>query len=125
MAQARFLVQFTPAPHDDDFQLGQLTHELAADLSELGETEYIPTSIEPDSKGVAEIALATLSVITSTEPSYLQAVVETLVAFLNRNAGRRGYLRVGDIELAIDRPTHEEIAEMIRTVRYAIERAGE
>ena len=124
MAHARFLVQFTRTPDDDDFVLDQLTHELAADLAEIGETDYIHAAIELGSKGIAEITLAALSVLTSTEPSYLQSLMDTVVAFLNRNTGRRAQLRVADIELTIDRPTRGEVAEMISTVQAAIERAG-
>ncbi|MEH1014210.1 hypothetical protein V6U90_14000 [Micromonospora sp. CPCC 206060] len=122
MAHALFGVTFTSLDGDDDFVLEQLTRDLATDLAELGDVEYVELPPEPDSKGAAEIAVAALSVLTTTEPSYLQAVVETVVAFLNRNAGRRAHLRVADIELTIDRPHDDEVAAMISMVRAAIER---
>jgi hypothetical protein len=49
--------------------------------------------------------------------------VDTVVAFLGRNAGRRAHLKVADVELAIDRPTEGEVADMIEIIRTAIERS--
>lgn len=124
MAHVRFLVEFTSLVDDDEFVLDRLTHELAADLADVGEVEYQPAEIEPGSKGVAEIVLASLSVLSASEPSYVQAVVETVVAFLNRNTGRRAHLRVADVELTIDGPTEGEVTDMINIVMAAIERSG-
>lgn len=124
MARVRFLVEFTSLVDDDEFVLDRLTRDLAADLAEVGEVDYQPAESAPDSKGAGEIVLAALSVFTTAEPSYAQAIVDTVVAFLSRNTGRRARLKVADVELAIDSPTRGEIADMIKIVRTAIERSG-
>ncbi|BCJ64345.1 hypothetical protein [Polymorphospora rubra] len=123
MSHVRVQVEFTPLAEDDEFVLDQLTEELARDLGEIGEVERIAMTAAPDSKGVAELALGTLTVLTSVDPGYIQALVDVVAAFLRRNAGRRAHLRVGEIELTIDQPTASETAELIRTVQAAIERS--
>jgi hypothetical protein len=69
---------------------------------------------------VAEVAVAMLSVLT--DPAYLRVLIDGVVAFTNRNAGRRVHLKVGDTELTIDRPTRGEVETVIKTVQSAIER---
>jgi hypothetical protein len=123
MARVRFLVEFTSLVDDDDFVLDRLTRELAVDLAEIGDVNYESAQSPPDSKGAEEIVLGALSVLTAAEPSHVQAVVDTVVAFLGRNTGRRAHLKVADVELAIDRPTKGEVADMIKIVRTAIERS--
>lgn len=124
MARVRFLVEFTSLVDDDDFMLDRLTRELATELAEVGDVEYQPADIAPGHKGVAEVVLAALSVLTTTEPDYVRALVDAVVAFSNRNVGRRVHLKVADVELTIERPTQVEVAGMIEIVRTAIERSG-
>ncbi|MDG4769429.1 hypothetical protein [Solwaraspora sp. WMMD792] len=121
MSQVRVEVTFTPLTGDDDFVLDQLTEELADDLREVGEVRRIPLAPGPASKGIAELALAAVTVLTSVDPSYVQSLVDVIAAFLQRHTGRRVQLRVGDVELTIDQPTRGETAELIETVRAAIE----
>jgi len=121
VSQVRVEVAFTPLTGDDDFVLDQLTEELAGDLREVGEVRRIPLAPDPASKGIAELALAAVTVLTSVDPSYVQSLVDVIVAFLQRHTGRRIQLRVGDVELTIDQPTRGETAELIETVRVAIE----
>ena len=64
-----------------------------------------------------------VTVLAGTDPGYVQALVDVVLAFLRRHDGRRVHLRVGDIELTIDRPTHGQTDELITTVRAAIERS--
>ncbi|ROO58390.1 hypothetical protein EDC02_0145 [Micromonospora sp. Llam0] len=121
MSQVRVEVTFTPLTGDDDFVLDQLTEELADDLRQVGDVRRVPLAPGPASKGVAELALAAVTVLTSVDPSYVQSLVDVTVAFLQRHTGRRVQLRVGDVELTIDQPTRGETAELIETVRAAIE----
>lgn len=121
MAQVRLLVGFTTAAEDDDFVLERLTAELADELRAAGEVDYVPVPARPGDKGVAEVAVATLSVLTAVDPAYLRVLVEGVVAFTNRNAGRRVQLKVGDTELTIDRPTRSEVETVIKAVQSAIE----
>jgi len=121
VSQVRVEVTFTPLTGDDDFVLDQLTEELADDLREVGEVRRIPLAPGPASKGIAELALAAVTVLTSVDPSYVQSLVDVIAAFLQRHTGRRVQLRVGDVELTIDQPTRGETAELIETVRAAIE----
>lgn len=124
MPQILVQVGFTPLPEDDDFVLDHLTEELADDLRGIGDVHRVETSVtDRDSKGVAELVLGTVTVLVGTDPGYMQALVELVVGFLNRNNGRRVQLKVGDIELSIDRPTKAQNDELIRMVRDAIERS--
>lgn len=124
MSCFRAQVDFTQLPDDDAFVLDQLTEELADDLREIGEVERIPGKPPgPDGKGVTELTLAAVSVLASTDPGYVQALVDVVMAFIQRNTGRRAHLRVGDIELTIDRPTRDEVAEIISTAQAAIQKA--
>ncbi|WP_405094563.1 hypothetical protein [Micromonospora sp. NBC_01412] len=124
MSHVRIRVEFTPLADDDEFVLGQMTDELADDLRDVGEVERVeqPTT-DPAAKGVAELALGVVTVLAGVDPGYVQALVDVVLAFLQRHTGRRVHLRVGDIELTIDRPTHGQTDELIRTVRAAIERS--
>ncbi|MER6758064.1 hypothetical protein ABT235_28265 [Micromonospora echinofusca] len=125
MSYVRIRIDFTPLADDDEFVLGELTDELADSLREIGgEVERVDRpAIEPDAKGVAELVLGVVTVLAGTDPGYVQALVDVVLAFLQRHTGRRVHLRVGDIELTIDRPTHGQTDELISTVRAAIERA--
>ncbi|MFC6018406.1 hypothetical protein ACFP2T_19615 [Plantactinospora solaniradicis] len=124
MPQILVQVGFTPLPEDDDFVLDQLTEELADDLRGIGEVHRVESSVrDRDSKGVAELVLGTVTVLLGTDSGYAQALVELVVCFINRNNGRRVQLKVGDIELSIDRPTKAQNDELIRMVRDAIERS--
>ncbi|MEV5764977.1 hypothetical protein AB0L34_10445 [Micromonospora sp. NPDC052213] len=124
MSYVRIRIDFTPLADDDEFVLGELTAELADDLREIGEVERVDRpAVEPDAKGVAELVLGVVTVLAGTDPGYVQALVDVVLAFLQRHTGRRVHLRVGDIELTIDRPTHGQTDELISTVRAAIERA--
>jgi len=121
LAQIRLLVGFTTAAEDDDFVLERLTAELADELRAAGEVDYVAMPARPGDKGVAEVAVSTLSVLTAVDPAYLRVLVDGVVAFTNRNAGRRVQLKVGDTELAIDRPTRGEVETIIKAVQSAIE----
>ncbi|SBW28797.1 hypothetical protein [Protofrankia symbiont of Coriaria ruscifolia] len=124
MSYVRVQIDFTLLADDDEFVLDQLTEELADDFREVGEVERIPRPASgPDSKGVAELVLGAVIVLAGVDPGYVQALVDVVVAFLQRNTGRRVHLRVGDIELTIDRANPGETAELIRTVQTAIEGA--
>lgn len=122
MAQTRLFVRFTTTAEDDDFVLERLTAELADELRVAGEVDYVPVPARPGDKGVAEVAVATLSVLTVVDPAYLRLLIEGVVAFTKRNAGRRVQLKVGDTELTIDRPTRGEVETVIQAVQSAVER---
>jgi hypothetical protein len=122
LAHVRLLVGFTATAEDDDFVLERLTAELADELRAAGEVDYLPASARPGDKGVAEVAVATLSVLTAVDAAYLRLLVEGVVAFTHRNAGRRVQLKVGDTELIIDRPTRIEVETVITTLQSTIER---
>jgi hypothetical protein len=72
LAQVRLLVGFTTAAEDDDFVLERLTAELADELRAAGEVDYMAMPARPGDKGVAEVAIATLSVLTAVDPAYLR-----------------------------------------------------
>jgi hypothetical protein len=122
LPQVRLFVRFTTTAEDDDFVLERLTAELADELRAAGKVDYVPVPARAGDKGVAEVALATLSVLTAVDPAYLRLLVEGVVAFTNRNAGRRVQLKVGNTELTIDRPTRDEVDTVIQTVESAVER---
>lgn len=122
MAQIRLLVEFTTTAEDDDFVLERLTAELADELRAAGEVDYVPVPARPGDKGVAELAVATLSVLPAVDPAYLRVLIDGVVAFTRRNAGRRVQLKVGDTKLTIDRPTRDEVETIIKTVQSAIKR---
>ncbi len=124
MSYVRVHVDFTPLADDDEFVLDQLTEDLADNLREIGEVERVPQPASgPDSKGVAELTLGVVTVLVGVDFGYVQALVDVVVAFLQRNTGRRAHLQVGDIVLTIDLPSHGETAEMIRMVQAAIEQS--
>jgi hypothetical protein len=124
MAQTPVTVAYNAEPDDTDEELARLTRELALDLREVGVVEYVAAVPEQGSKGVGEVVAATLAVFTAAEPTYVQALVETVVAFVRRHEGRRAQLKVGGIELAIDQPSRDEVVELIEMTRSAIERAA-
>ncbi|MGH8887319.1 MAG: hypothetical protein ACRDYX_19575 [Egibacteraceae bacterium] len=121
MEQVRLLVRFTITAEDDDFILERLTAELADELRAAGEVDFVPVPARSGDKGVAEVAAA-LSVLIAVDPAYLQLLIESVVAFTNRNAGRRVHLEVGNTELTIDRPTRGEVEKVIQAMQSAIER---
>ncbi|MEU4621345.1 hypothetical protein AB0G04_15385 [Actinoplanes sp. NPDC023801] len=116
-------VSFTPLPEDDDFVLDQLTDELEEDLRDIGEVRRLEAPAGPGDKGVGEVVLATVAVVAGTDPGYVQALVDLVVGFLNRNQGRKAHLRIGDVELTIEQATKAETTKMIDLVRDAIERS--
>jgi len=118
LAQIRVLVGFTTTAEDDDFVLERLRTELADELRAAGEVDYVPVPATPGDKGVTDVALATLSVLIAD----LRVLIDGAVAFTNRNAGRRVHLKVGDIELTIDRPTRGEAETIIEVMQSVIER---
>jgi len=123
MAQTWVTVAFDPQPDETDDDLVRLSGELAGDLREVGEVAYVPAAGEPDGKGVGDVVAATLAVLTVVDPpDYVQALVDTVTAFLRRHEGRRAHLTVGGIELCIDQPTRDEVAMLIDLTRSAIER---
>ncbi|MGC4857388.1 hypothetical protein ACLQ24_29510 [Micromonospora sp. DT4] len=124
MSRVRVRIDVTTLADDDEFVLGEVTDELADDLRDVGEVDRVERAdVDPDAKGVAELALGVVTVLVGTDPGYVQAFVDVVLAFLRRHDGRRVHLRVGDIELTIDRPTSRQTDELISTVRAAIERA--
>ncbi|MEU4159805.1 hypothetical protein [Actinoplanes sp. NPDC026670] len=123
MSEVVIKVSFTPLPEDDDFVLDQLTEELEEDLRDIGEASRLEAPTGPDDKGVGEVVLAAVAVVAGTDPGYVQALVDLVVGFLNRNQGRRAQLKIGDVELTIDQATKAETAKMIDLVRAAIERS--
>ncbi len=123
MSEVVVEVSFTPLPEDDDFVLDQLTDELEEDLRDIGDVSRLQTPTGPDGKGVGEVVLATVAVVAGTDPGYVQALVDLVVGFLNRNQGRKAHLKIGDIELTIDQATKAETTKMIDLVRDAIERS--
>lgn len=122
MEQIRLLVRFTTTAEDDDFILERLTAELADEFRAAGEVDFVPVPARSGDKCVAEVAAAALSVLIAVDPSYLQLLIESVVAFTNRNAGRRVHLEVGHTELTIDRPTRGEVKNVIQAMQSAIER---
>jgi hypothetical protein len=122
VAYATVLVALDTENDESDETLLRLTSELEGDVRELGEVHYLPAPGTPQSKGVQEIVAGTIAVVLATDPAYIQALVETVVAFLRRNEGRRARLTVGDVELVLDQPNREEVADLIEMARSAIER---
>jgi hypothetical protein len=126
MRHAQLVIGIEPLPDDDDFVLDQVTEELADNLREVGEAERLPRSARrTGDKGVAELVGGVVAVVASVDPGYLQALADVVVGFLQRNAGRRAHLRVGDVEFTIDRPSRKETAELIKALQTAIERHGD
>ncbi|MEO3778173.1 hypothetical protein ABGB16_15265 [Micromonospora sp. B11E3] len=125
MSDVLVRIEFTTIADDDEFVLDQLTEELADDLRDIGEVRRLERPVtDPDAKGAGELVLGTVTVLAGADPGYVQALVDVVLAFLQRNAGRRVHLRVGDIELTIDRATRAQTDELIRTVQAAIDKAG-
>ena len=122
MTQVQLLVAFTTSAEDDDFVLERLTAELAEELRAAGEVDYVPASATPGDKGMAEVVAATLSVLTAVNTADLRLLLDAVVAFMNRNAGRRVQLKVGDTELVIDRPTQNEVETVLKAMQKTIER---
>jgi hypothetical protein len=124
MPPAQLVIGIMPLPEDDDFVLDQMTEDLADRLREIGDVQRISRSTrDAGDKGVAELVAGAVTVWAGTDPAYLQALADVVGGFLQRNAGRRAHLRVGDIELTIEQPSRKETAELIRTVQAAIERS--
>jgi hypothetical protein len=122
VGQVRVVVTFDPGPDDSDEQVAHFTRELELDLREVGVVEYLPAAPARDAKGVGEVVAATVAVLTAAEPTYAEALVRTVVAFVRRHEGRRAHLKVGSVELAIDQPSGDEVAELIQMPRSVIER---
>lgn len=86
------LISFDREAGDDDFVLERLTGELANDLRSIGDVAYQPIESEPGSKGLAEVAAATVSVLTGADPAHVEAVIQILIGFASRSAGRRAHM---------------------------------
>lgn len=122
MLETVFRVEFGALPDDDEFQLDRVTEELADDLRSVGDVERVAVAPAPGAKGTLELALGSLSLLAGTDPSVVQAIVDLLVGFLNRNKGRTVRLRVADVDLTLEQATTAEAAEVIRIAQAAIER---
>ncbi|HWS38626.1 MAG TPA: hypothetical protein VN408_38560 [Actinoplanes sp.] len=122
MLETVFRVEFGALPDDDEFQLDRVTEELADDLRSVGDVERVAVAPAPGAKGTLELALGSLSLLAGTDPSVVQAIVDLLVGFLNRNKGRTVRLRVADVDLTLEQATKAEAAEVIRIAQAAIER---
>jgi hypothetical protein len=120
VAQSRVVLTLDAEPDETEEQLAPLTRELELDLREVGEVEFVTAEPQPHSKGAGDIVLAALAIVT--EPTYVQALIETVVAFLRRNDGRSARLTVGDIELSIDGPTGDQVDALIEMTRTALDR---
>lgn len=124
MSDVRIRIDFTTIADDDEFLLGQLTEELADDLRDIGAVDWVEQPVtDPDAKGAGELALGVVTVLAGLDSGYVQALVDVVLAFLRRHPGRRVHLRVGDIELTVDRATRSQTDELIRTVQAAIDGA--
>ena len=55
MADLRFLVDFMAVEGEDEFALDRLTRELAADLSSIGDVEWLPADTGSGDKGAAGV----------------------------------------------------------------------
>lgn len=124
MRQADVLVTFESRAAEDDGILERLARELALDLCEVTVVESVSTPAAAGGKGLGELVVATLAVTTGADPAVITAVVQTVVAFLNRNAGRRATLRIGEVELHVDQPTKDEVVQLIELTRTAVERTA-
>jgi hypothetical protein len=121
VTQAWVTVSFDTKPDETVEEVARLTRELARDLREVGEVEYVPAAGEADAKGPDAVVAAALGVLTASDPVYVQAFVDTVAAFLRRHEGRRARLTVGGVELAIDQPSKDDVASVIELARAAIE----
>jgi hypothetical protein len=122
LAELRSQISFQTAATDDDFVLERLSAELAEDLRDVGEVSYSTLEAQPGDKGIGEVAVATLSVLTAVDPAQLEAMIQILSSFTKRNAGRRVQMRVGEVELTIDRPTDAQVDTILKTVQNAVDR---
>jgi hypothetical protein len=124
--QAQLVIGIVPLADDDDFALDQVTEDLADDLGEIGAVRRIAQPARgAGDKGVGEVVVGAVTVLAGTDPACLQTLGDIVVAFLKRHEGRRVHLRVGDVEFTIDQPSRKEAAQLIETVRAAVERAGD
>jgi hypothetical protein len=127
VAEAWVVVAFDALADESDEHVARLTRELGLDLRDVGVVEPVRAAADDGTKGGDGAVVATaLAVLTAADPTYVQALVDTLRAFLNRHQGRAARLKVGEIELAIDKPSTDEVAQLIEITRSAIEaRAAE
>ena len=120
MAQIHVTVELDANPDDTSNSLAQAGGELESELRAVSGRLPAP----PQEKGAGEVVAGAIALITAADPAVLQAIVQTVVAFLRRNEGRRAHLKVGDVELAIGRPSDDEVAALIDVARSAAERVG-
>lgn len=114
-------VTFTPLPQEPEDILLSRTRELALDLREIGPVDFVPAPSAPGAKSAGEIVAGVLALAATVNPDYVQAAVQTIVAFLRRHENRRASLKVGDVELHIDQPSRDEVARIIDAMQSALD----
>lgn len=125
MVETQLVVAFEKRAGESEEDLAKLTRELELDLRDIGPVGYLPAAPAANSKSAGEVVSATLSLIATTNPEYVQAVVETVLAFVGRHDNRRAELRVGDVKFTLDRPSRREVARLIDLLESALDsRAG-
>ncbi len=116
-----FTIRFDALEGEDDDALWNLTQQLADDLADVCEVDYLSSAAPLSKSSIGEFILGALTVFTSLELTQLQDVMQTIVAFLSRHQGRRATLEVGDLKFELTQPTQEEVARLIEIVRAAVE----
>jgi hypothetical protein len=115
-------VSFESFDTDDELALDRLTTDLGAELYEFGEVSRPSLAPMPGAKGAGELVLATLNVLTSVDPTQIEAMVRMLARFTRRNDGRRVHVRIADNELTIDRPSEQQVDALVAGFLSAVER---
>ena len=108
-------------PQEPEEALLSSTQELVLDLREIGPVDFVPVASGTGAKSAGEVVAGVLALVASANPDYVQAVVQTVVAFLRRHDNRRATLKVGEVELHIDQPSRDEVARIIDTMQSALE----
>ncbi len=60
--------------------------------------------------------------LTSVDPTQIEAMVRVLTRFARRNDGRRVHVRIADNELTIDRPSGQQVDALVAGFLSAVER---
>ena len=120
-ASETVIVTLEPLPQESEEALLGRTRELVLDLREIGPVDFVPVASASGAKSAAEIVAGALALAASANPDYVQAAVQTIVAFLRRHDNRRATLKVGDVELHIDQPSRDEVARIIDAMQTALE----
>lgn len=107
---------------DDDLALDRLTTDLETELYEFGEVSRPSREAVAGDKGAGELVLATLNVLTTTDPTLIEAMVRVLTGFAKRHQGRRVHVRIADNELTIDRPSEQQVDVLVAGFLSAVER---